>query len=106
MKPEDLATVKGARIQVIIQEDTRIGQFNSALYYSFRELDTMTAEDIEAERTKRTNGWVTFVETESAKVPVEPTKEELEERKVQMIQQKGWMESIIAELSIAIASKG
>lgn len=68
---------EGVTIQVAISKETVYGLFNDSLHFTLDEFQALTDEEVEAEKTKRIDEWVAFVESESAKQPEEPTEAEL-----------------------------
>lgn len=84
MKPEDILTVPGARIQVKIEENTPQGAYHDALYYTPEEWAKLTQSEITAAKAARVNNWIAFVAAQSSKPPVVPTKEELLARELEM----------------------
>ena len=59
--------------QVRIQEETELGQFNDAVYYTPDEWLTVKQEDIDLAVKERVDNWIAFVKEQSSKPPVLPT---------------------------------
>lgn len=72
-------------IQLRFKEDTVVGEYNDALYFTQEEFATTTKGDIEAMKQVRIDKWVNAVQ--NPPTPVEPTKEELEELEAQLLKQ-------------------
>lgn len=94
--------LKGARIQILIQEDTPMGAYHDALYFQPKEIDALKEEDITAQVQTRVTNWMAFVQEQSSKPPVVPTKEELKESaEVQVAQ----LEAVTAKFIDSAPSK-
>lgn len=65
-------------IQVRFSEQTEIGEFNDALYFTEEEFAGLKPEDIEIAAKSRVANWTEAVAAASKVVAVEPTVEELE----------------------------
>ncbi len=85
--PLDWTKIPGARIQVLIQEQTPQGQYNDALYYSPADWDKVTEKDISDAKKARMDNWLASVVEQSGKPPVIPTKEELKESAIAQVEQ-------------------
>ncbi len=70
--------------QVRIQEDTELGQYNDALYYTPDEWLTVKQEDIDTAVKERVQNWVAFVKEQSSKPPVPPLPADLKEQAEQL----------------------
>jgi hypothetical protein len=77
MDIRDAIALKGARLQIQIQEDTPMGAYHDALYFSPGEIDHLDEKAVTDVAKARVDNWVAFVTEQSSKPPVEPTKEEL-----------------------------
>jgi len=71
-------------IQVLVEEDTEFGWFRDSLYYRLEEHKGLSEADIEAVAQARVDAWVE--QCKNPPVPVEPTREELEQRLVRLDQ--------------------
>jgi hypothetical protein len=71
--------LKGARLQILIKQDTPLGQYNDALYYTPDEVAVIDEKAIQEAADKRVNNWVAFVDAQSKLPPVPPSKEQLKE---------------------------
>ena len=69
-------------IQYRIQENTEVGQFNDAIYYTIDEWFSIHPEEVQAKRKQRVDNWVNFV-----KNPPELTKEQLQAQKDELNEQ-------------------
>jgi hypothetical protein len=94
---------KNAKIQIPIREDTEIGQFNDALYYTLDEIAAMKEADVAQVVSARVGNWVSFVKEQSSKVAPEPTKEDLEAEKVKLLEQKVRTDERLIAIDAAIA---
>jgi hypothetical protein len=97
MDIKDAIALPGARLQILIQEDTPMGQFNDALYFVPSEMAALTEADILAAKKARSDNWQAFVLEQSSKPPVKPTKEELEARKVELVAEVARVDAQLAE---------
>lgn len=88
----------GVFVQVKISEDTEKGRFNDALYYTYKDYDGMKDDQVDADKQARVDGWLSFLDTQSKIVPVEPTVEELTKMKTDL-------ETQVAEVDAQIAAK-
>lgn len=50
-----------ARIQVLITQETEVGTFNDALYYSLEEWPNVTQEQRDSEKAQRVANWVNVI---------------------------------------------
>lgn len=66
------------RIQVLISEDTELGKFNDALYFTPSEFEALTDEQVAQTKASRAQAWVDSVKEASSRETSEPTKEDLE----------------------------
>jgi hypothetical protein len=87
MKPDDILTIPGARIQVQIKEDTPQGQYHDSLYFTPEEWEKLEPKDIDEHKRTRVNNWVAFVTEQSSKPPYVPTKAELLENQDRLQEQ-------------------
>ena len=62
-------------IQVRFKEQTEVGQYNDALYYTQAEYAAVKQKDIDAEKQRRITNWIDRVK--NAPLPIEPTIEDL-----------------------------
>lgn len=79
MELSDIANIAGAKIMVRVEENTRQGKYCDAIFYTPEEWAKLSTGDVEKESQDRAEAWASFVETQSSKPPVVPTKAELEE---------------------------
>jgi hypothetical protein len=84
--------------QVRIQEDTELGQFNDALYFTPDEWLTVKQEDIDAAVKTRVESWISFVKEASSKVPDPPKPEDLKDQAEQLKLQ--WEQMVTALASV------
>jgi hypothetical protein len=90
--------LKGARIQILISEDTPQGKFNDALYYGENELSKLDEKAVKAAVQTRVNNWVAFVTEQSSKPPIKPSVEQLQEQADQIKEQWTRMVTQLAEV--------
>ena len=84
-------------IQIRFKEKTQFGEFNDSIYYTEEAYKGVKQKDIDDEIARRVDNWLTVRQTPP--VPIEVTKEELEE-KVRMI------EATLEENKQRLAEKG
>jgi hypothetical protein len=77
MDIRDAIQLKGARLQIQIQEDTPMGAYHDALYFSPDEIEHLDEKAVTDAAKARVDAWVAFVTGQSSKPPYVPTKEEL-----------------------------
>lgn len=75
---------KNIFIQIRIKEQTEIGEFNDSLYYTQEEFNNLSEMELQNAIKIRVDKWVAFVKEQPKIIPVEPTKEELEVRKLEL----------------------
>lgn len=92
------------RIQVLIKEDTKFGEYNDSLYFSKDEYYSLTDDEITKQVFQRVFNWVDAIE--NAPVPLPPTKEELIAQQNALVEQKVSIDEQIAELATQISEKG
>jgi hypothetical protein len=97
--------IKGARLQIQINEDTKQGRYQSALYFGEEQLKDLTEDDIYKQCKDLAEGWAKHVELESSKPPYEPTKEELIAMKTEAEQRIIETTAQVAELEAKIKAK-
>jgi len=91
------------RIQVLIKENTKYGEYNDALYFTQDEYYSLTEDDITKQIFQRVFNWADSIE--NAPEPVPPTKEELIAQQQSLLEQKAQIEAQVAELDSRIAEK-
>ena len=74
---------QNVKIQVLIKEQN----FQDAIYYTPAEWEKLTEKDINVSKLERFNNWKTLIETSSQQIPIEPTKEQIQNEKFQLEQQ-------------------
>jgi len=89
-------------IQVRVNETTKYGNFQDALYYD--PLTIPEDKDIEIEAQKRIDDWIYLIENPPIIPP--PTKEELRKMIDDALAQKLALESYITEKEAELAAKG
>lgn len=77
-----------------VKENTAVGEFNDAIYFTEAEFAAVSQQEIIDEAQKRIDQWVFGIQ--NPPVAIEPTKEQLLEQKVQL-------EAFVAELNSKIA---
>lgn len=85
-------------IQVRISENTEIGQFNDAIYYTEDEFNKLSEDDINVSIKERVDNWVAFVKEQSSKEPVPPTVEDLQQQADAIKEQWNRMIAQLAEV--------
>ena len=66
------------KVQVLVSLNTKHGQFRDCLYFTKAEFDSLGDAAIEALGKFRADNWVAFVDEQSSKPPVAPSKEDLQ----------------------------
>lgn len=69
-------------VQVRFKEQTEVGEYNDALYFTQAEYQSKAQVEIDALKQGRINNWVNAVK--NPPVYVEPTKAELQEQKINL----------------------
>ena len=69
-------------VQVRFKEQTEIGEFNDALYFSQVEYDSKTQDEINNLKQARVDNWVNSIK--NAPPSVEPTNAQLEAEKAEL----------------------
>ena len=72
-------------IQIRIRENTEVGQFSDALYFTEDEFNNLDPKDLELMVQERVNNWITAINTPS--IPIEVTKEQLQEQAIELQRQ-------------------
>lgn len=75
---------KNIFIQVRIKEQTELGEFNDALYFALTEFKNLNETDLQDAVKTRIDKWIAFVKEQKSLIPVEPTIEELEAKKLKL----------------------
>lgn len=75
---------KNIFVQVKIKEQTELGEFSDALYFTLAEFNNLTEVDLQEAIKVRVNKWVTFVKKQKNIIPIKPTMEELEAKKLKL----------------------
>ena len=84
------------KVQVKFKEQTEVGEYSDAIYYTMEEWKKVKQSDIDVEKTKRKNN---YIEKVKAPIPVYvPTQEELDEQIRLLEQQKYELETKLQEL--------
>ena len=65
------------RIQVLISEDTAVGKYQSAIYFTPSEYAALSADEVATVVSDRKDAWVSAVQAASSTPAPEPTAEEL-----------------------------
>ena len=73
-------------IQVRFTEDTSVGQYSDALYYSQTDYANIKQADIDSEKLKRVSNWVEAIT--NPPVPTPLTKQQLIDLEAQLVQAK------------------
>lgn len=94
-----MASLKTARIQVLISEPTPEGQFNDALYFSVDEFENLSDEEVEVLKQERVNAWLAL-QDEARKPRPDPTEAELVERKENLLESIAELEREVAKIDI------
>jgi len=74
----DLDQLQDVRVQVLISEQTEIGQFNDAIYLTPEELAALSEEQISDMKKARADAWVASVKAASSMERPEPTKADIQ----------------------------
>jgi hypothetical protein len=90
------------RVQVQFSEDTEVGKYNDALYFTQEEYEQLTQKQIDAIKKQRVDNWVNIIKTPV--IQKEQTKEELQIQEQQLINQKASIESQLSEVSSKISA--
>ena len=69
-------------VQVRFKEQTEVGEYNDALYFTQTEYQAKSQVEIDALKQARVSSWVNVVK--NPPIPVEPTKAQLQEQKVNL----------------------
>lgn len=85
-------------IKVEFTEDVDGLTYTDSLYFTPEEYETMSEKQLDAKKQERVDNYRTFITEAKSRIPVEPTKEELEQQK-QMLQDQ------VAELDARIVKK-
>lgn len=75
---------EGVRVQVLISEDTELGKFNDALYFSPTEFAAISDANLEKTKKDRADKWVKSVK-DASKVEYTPTVEDLSSEKAELV---------------------
>lgn len=86
------------KIQVLISEQTELGVFNDAMYFSPDEYIALSDEKLESLKKQRVTNWVNSVKESSTMERPLPTEEELIAQKNELLSQVDEIESKIEEL--------
>jgi hypothetical protein len=84
------------RIQVLIKEQTEVGEFQDALYFTEEEYASLSEKDIQKMIDTRIENWVNQVQ--NPPIPEEPTKEDLESQKIELQKHIDEVELKISEI--------
>ena len=96
------------RIQVITKDETEVGTYQDAQYFSIptdMTLEQFQKENegaIEDEKNRRIANWIDAVKNPPA--PVEPSKEDLQAEEAAILEQKAMLDARVSEIAVKKAA--
>ena len=90
--------LKGARLQVLISEDTPQGRYQDAIYVNPEDLDKLDEKAITEQVAARVQGWQQFVTEQSSRIPEPPKVEDLQLQVDQLTEQLSRIATQMAEV--------
>lgn len=93
------------RIQVLISEDTELGKYQDALYFSPSEYEALKDEEVAQMSASRAQKWVNSVKLASSQERPEPSKEELQAQADELAAQLSEVQGKLDEVKVDEVAK-